>query len=72
MSHVRRGAGGGGCCCCCCCCCCVVVVVVVVVVVFVKILDETRMSLSVKEERLVYINVPRRNTYESRDEIISI
>ena len=38
----------------------------------VKILDETRMSLSMKEERLIYINVPRRNTYESRDEIISI
>jgi hypothetical protein len=38
----------------------------------VEVLDETRMSLSVKEERLMYIDVPRRNTYESRDEIISI
>ena len=37
----------------------------------VEILDETRVSLSGKGERLTYIDIPRRNTSESRDEIIS-
>ena len=37
----------------------------------VEILDETRVSLSGKGERLSYIDIPRRNTSESRDEIIS-
>jgi hypothetical protein len=37
----------------------------------VKILDETRVSLSGKVERLIYIDIPRRNASKSRDEIMS-
>ena len=39
--------------------------------VIVEFLDEIQMSLSVKGNDL-YIDIPRRNTDESRDEIISI
>ena len=37
----------------------------------VEILDETRVSLSRKDERLIYIDIPRRNASESRNEILS-